>query len=150
MGDALFVLDGNIQIPCGECNKKNAIPVGKLQDAPVCGACGAKLSAPDKPIELDDNNFQQVIESSPLPVLVDFWAPWCGPCRMMTPILERYAQQKAGTVLVGKLNTDGSPQTASGLGIQGIPTLIVFHAGKEINRQVGLVPENVLDSLLPS
>jgi thioredoxin-like negative regulator of GroEL len=68
---------------------------------------------------------------------------------MMSPILERFAQQRAGQVLVGKLNTDSNPQTASGLGIQGIPTLIVFHDGQEINRQVGLVPENVLDSLLP-
>jgi thioredoxin 2 len=75
MGDVLVVSNGSIQVACGECKKKNAIPVGKVDASPVCGACGASLSAPDRPIELDDASFRDVIAQSPVPVLVDFWDP---------------------------------------------------------------------------
>jgi thioredoxin 2 len=150
MADAIRFNGEKLNIDCPACKKTNAIPLEKLLDGPVCGSCKAKLPAPDRPIEVSDISFDDLVEGSPLPVLVDFWAPWCGPCRVLGPTLEGFAKKKAGQVLVAKLNTDESPVTQNRFGVRGIPTLIVFKDGQEINRQVGAVSEQVIESLLPA
>ena len=145
---AIEIKDGKLIMACPECGKTNAVAADKITKGPACGACQAKLPPPADPVELNDANFQDFISRSALPVLVDFWAPWCGPCRMMTPILENLAKQRAGQFIIGKLNTDDSPNTPGGFGIQGIPTLILFRDGREARRQVGAVPQPVLEQLL--
>jgi thioredoxin 1 len=101
----------------------------------------------NEPIHVNDANFEQVVLKSPIPVLVDFWAPWCGPCKMVAPSLETLAQEFAGKVLIAKVNTDENPQWASGLGVQGIPTMMFVHAGKIVHEQVGALPLAALRSL---
>ncbi|MFO7639454.1 MAG: thioredoxin [bacterium] len=90
---------------------------------------------------VSDANFEQEVKQAELPVLVDFWAPWCGPCKMIAPVLEKLAEKFDGRLKVCKLNTDESPTTPGQLGIQGIPTLIIFKQGKEVERLVGFMPE---------
>jgi thioredoxin 1 len=96
--------------------------------------------------QVNDATFKAEVLDEALPVLVDFWAPWCGPCRMVGPIVEGLAGKYAGKLKVCKMNTDESPDTPGKLGIQGIPTLIIFKGGKEVERHVGYAPENVLVS----
>ncbi|RME23517.1 MAG: thioredoxin [Deltaproteobacteria bacterium] len=135
-------------ITCPSCQAKNAVEAGKLDKEPVCGKCQAKLPMPDAPVELGDSDFDKIVKESKLPVLVDFWAPWCGPCRMMSPILENMAKKYAGKLLVAKLNTDDNPQTPASFGIRGIPTMILFRGGQEASRQVGAVPEAMLEKMV--
>ena len=97
-----------------------------------------------KPVEVTDAQFEQEILKSDQPVLVDFWAPWCGPCRMVGPIVEELAGEYDGRLKVAKVNTDNNQQNAARLGIQGIPTLILFRGGKEVDRVVGAVPKPAL------
>ncbi len=95
-------------------------------------------------IEFSDSNFDSEVNNSALPVLVDFWAPWCGPCRMLAPIVERLAEKFAGKMKVGKVNVDENPNIAARFGIMSIPTLILFKGGKEVERVIGAMPEPVL------
>jgi thioredoxin 1 len=106
----------------------------------------------NEPIHVTDEAFERAILQSNLPVVVDFWAPWCGPCKMVAPILEKFAQEYAGKVLVAKVNTDENPQWAGKFGIQGIPTMLFFFGGKMVHQQIGAVPEpylrDIIDTLL--
>jgi len=95
-------------------------------------------------VHVSDDNFEAEVVESELPVLVDFWAPWCGPCRAITPILEKLAERFEGKLKICKVNTDESPETPGKFNIHGIPTLIVFKGGEEVDRQVGLTPEPLL------
>jgi thioredoxin 2 len=150
MTDELTFKDGKIQIPCPSCNKANAVSIEKIKDNPVCGECKADLGFPNHPVEASDQSFDDLIGKSPVPVLVDFWSPSCGPCRMMGPVLDSFAENKKGEVLVAKINTASHQKVAMKFGIQAIPTLIVFKNGQEATRQVGAVPEQMLDSMLSS
>ena len=102
----------------------------------------------DRPIHLDDDTFARTIAESDVPVLVDFYADWCGPCKMMAPSIDEIARDKQGALLVAKLDTDRAQHTAGGFNIMGIPTLIVFKGGKEAARQTGAVPKRGLEELL--
>ena len=97
-----------------------------------------------EPIHVNDNSFEKTILQSKLPVIVDFWAPWCGPCLMVAPVLEKLAKEHAGKLLVTKVNTDESPMWAGKYGVQGIPTMLFVSDGKDIHRQVGALPEPML------
>jgi thioredoxin 1 len=101
-------------------------------------------------IQITDANFDQEVTQSPLPVLVDFWAPWCGPCRMIGPVIEELAKEYAGKVKVGKLNTDENPETASKFQISAIPTILFFKGGKMVRDAVGLQPKEELKKIMDS
>jgi thioredoxin 1 len=101
-----------------------------------------------EPINVTDEAFESSIVQSELPVVVDFWAPWCGPCKMVSPILEKFAKEYAGKLIVAKINTDENPQWAGQFGVQGIPTILFFSQGKVVHQQVGAVPEPYLRDMV--
>lgn len=102
----------------------------------------------DTPIHVTDAAFEKTVLQSELPVIVDFWAPWCGPCRMIAPALEKFAKEYAGKVLIAKVNTDENPQWAMKYGVQGIPTMLFIHKGEVVHRQVGALPEGILRNVV--
>jgi thioredoxin 2 len=130
-------------IRCSNCGATNRVPQEKLQAGlePICGRCKKPLVASAKPVRITDANFADEVERSALPVLVDMWAPWCGPCQALTPIVENLATELAGKMRVGKLNVDENPVTASRFRIQSIPALLVFKDGREIDRIIGAQPK---------
>ncbi len=129
-----------MQRRCASCGAENRIPAEKLDKQPRCGRCKAPFAAEDHPVALTDAAaFDELVAGSPLPVLVDFWAPWCGPCRMVAPELEKISKTKAGKVVVAKLNTDEVPAVAARFGISAIPTMVLFRAGRETKRAAGMM-----------
>ncbi len=114
---------------------------------PNCSGCGKPVLA-DRPMPVTDADFHRIVADSKLPVLVDFYADWCGPCRMMAPVLDEMARQHMGRLQILKLDTDRFPSVANGLGIRGIPTLILFKDGKEAARQVGAAPKSMLEKMV--
>jgi thioredoxin 2 len=129
MTDALHVV-------CPHCDTVNRIPATRLKEAPSCGHCHQALFA-GHPTELRTTNFRRHIEHTDLPVLVDFWAPWCGPCRMMAPQFEQASAQLEPHARLAKVNTDAEPELAGQFGIRSIPTMILFKSGREVARQSG-------------
>ena len=124
-------------VVCPHCGTTNRIPTARLADDPSCGRCGKAL-LDGRPVELSDADFERVAAATGLPVLVDFWAPWCGPCQQMAPQFEQAARTLKGRALLVKVNSDDNPQTASRFGIRSIPTLIIFKNGKIAQQFVGL------------
>lgn len=136
-----------VYIPCPSCGAMNRARVEKLGGKPVCAKCKTRLEL-NKPVSVSAAQFDKVVMESGLPVLVDFWAPWCGPCRSMAPALENVARNNAGGLLVAKLDTDQSPQLSERFGIRGVPTLILFQDGREVSRQVGAVPVQTIENMI--
>jgi thioredoxin 2 len=126
-------------VACAHCGAANRVPVARLGDDPVCGRCGVAL-LDGQPIELSDANFDKFVAGSALPVVVDFWAPWCGPCRQMAPQFEQAAGLLKGQALLVKLNSDDNPRTSARFGIRSIPTLLKLQRGEEVARVAGARP----------
>lgn len=126
-------------VVCAHCGATNRIPAERLGDDPSCGRCGQAL-LDGRPIELSDADFERVVAASDLPVVVDFWAPWCGPCQQMAPQFAQAAGALKGRALLVKVNSDDSPQTAARFGIRSIPTLVKLDHGREVARVAGARP----------
>lgn len=138
-----------VVVTCVFCGTANRVDLSRLAEGPKCGKCGRPIRL-DRPLPVTDPTFDQVIKSSSVPVLVDFYADWCGPCKVMAPVLDDFARLHTGEVLVLKLDTEANPATPARFGIRGIPTLIVFESGQEARRQVGAVQAAELEKLVPN
>ena len=134
-------------VRCQFCETWNRVEASRAADRPKCGKCGRPILL-DRPIHLDDDTFARTVESTDVPVLVDFYADWCGPCKMMAPSVDEIAATYQGRALVAKLDTDRAQRTAMSFDIRGIPTTIVFKGGKEVARQSGAVPKPMLAKML--
>jgi thioredoxin 2 len=132
-------MTGNAQIvQCAKCSAKNRVSAERQAGRePVCGRCKTLLTFDAHPLILTDRNFAEEVENSPLPVLIDFWAAWCGPCRMIAPVIEQLAKELSGKARVGKLDVDANQMTAARFRVQSIPTLLIFKDGREVDRIVG-------------
>jgi len=136
-----------MELVCPHCGAVNRVPPERLQDQPKCGKCGAGV-LPPSPIELTQAGFERFIGRNDLPVLVDFWAPWCGPCKQFAPVFSQMAGQYVGRVRFAKVNTEAEQGLAARHSIRSIPTLALFKNGREIDRVSGALPGPQLQSWL--
>jgi thioredoxin 2 len=127
-------------IRCPNCGATNRVPREKVDQGlePVCGRCKMALPVSHRPVTVTDATFSAEVERSPVPVLLDMWAPWCGPCRMVAPVIDELAREMGGRVRVAKLNVDENPATAARFNARSIPTLLVLKEGREIDRILGV------------
>jgi thioredoxin 2 len=139
--------DDSIIHTCPSCGAANRIPRRRSGDDPICGRCKTALLPPE-PVTVTDASFSEIVEGSPIPVLVDFWAPWCGPCRSVAPVLEQIARERKGRLKIAKLNVDENPVVASRFGIQSIPTMLLLRGGQTVTQLVGALPKRELDARL--
>jgi thioredoxin 2 len=129
-------------IECLACGAKNRVSEEKQNGrVAICGRCKKPLAASGEPLIVTDQTFAAVVEGSPLPVLLDMWAPWCGPCLMVGPVVEEIAREWAGRLRVGKMNVDENPATSERFSIRSIPALLVLKGGREVDRIVGAQPK---------
>ncbi|WP_078085905.1 thioredoxin TrxC [Microbulbifer mangrovi] len=129
-----------MQVLCPSCAAVNRVPSNRLGDRPKCGKCREPLIS-GQPLNGSDRNFQRIIEKSDLPVVVDFWATWCGPCQQFAPVFSQTASEMATRAIFVKLDTEANQQTAGAFQIRSIPTLMIFHHGRELTRISGALPK---------
>ncbi len=134
-------------VPCPFCGTLNRIKLARLSTGPKCGSCARPLHL-DRPTPVTEANFDAVVSGTSAPVLVDFYADWCGPCKIIAPIVDELAQAHAGKIVVLKVDSDRSPHLSERFGIRGIPTLLAFRNGKESGRHVGLAQRRQLEVLV--
>ena len=129
-------------LTCKSCGTKNRVPAKHLADTGRCGSCKSPLPPVDEPLNVDTAEFDEIIRDSKVPVLADFWAAWCGPCRMAAPELKELARETAGKALIVKINTEENPELAARFGVQSIPNFVVLRGGQPVFQQAGLVPRS--------
>jgi len=134
-------------VRCPFCLTFNRVDLTRIRDRPTCGECHRPIVL-DRPIKLTDDDFDRIVNGSDVPVLVDFHADWCGPCKVIAPSLDEIARERMGQLLVGKLDTDRNPATATKLKITALPTIAVFKGGREAARQTGAVPKRVIEDVI--
>jgi thioredoxin 2 len=134
-------------VACPFCETLNRVDLTRMEQHPKCGKCGKPILL-DRPIAISDASFERVTTDTTVPVVVDFYADWCGPCKIMAPLLDDVARRRAGQILVTKLDTDRNPAAGTRFGVRGIPTLIAFRNGKEVARRVGAIPPADLEAFL--
>jgi thioredoxin 2 len=135
---------------CKSCGQKNRIPARHLADTGRCGACKSPLPPVNEPLEVDPEQFDEITQTARVPVLVDFWAEWCGPCKMSAPEVARTAADMAGLAIVVKVDTERYPDLASRYNVRGIPNFVVFFRGQLVMQQAGLVDHNQMENWLRS
>jgi thioredoxin 2 len=135
---------------CKSCGQKNRVAPNHLADTGRCGACKNELAPLDEPMQVDAALFDEIVQSARVPVLVDFWAEWCGPCHAAAPEVARTAKDMAGNALVLKVDTDKNQQLAARFNVRGIPNFAVFSGGKLVKQQAGVVGHDVMEGWLRS
>ena len=136
-------------VPCAQCGQKNRLAYERLGDPVRCAACKTMLASPAEPIEVDSSaHFDALVAHASLPVVVDYWAPWCGPCRMVAPELQKVAARQAGRFIVVKVNTDALDDLGQRFGIRSIPTMAVFAGGREVARTSGARPSGDIEAFV--
>jgi thioredoxin 2 len=141
--------DRGVVTPCPSCGQRNRLVYERLGDDVRCGKCKNAIGAPNQPIEVTSTAaFDHLVGHASLPVVVDYWAPWCGPCRMVAPELQKVAARQAGHALVVKVNTDQLPDLGQRFNIRSIPTLAVFAGGREVTRLSGVRPAADIEALI--
>jgi thioredoxin 2 len=134
-------------VACPFCGTLNRVNLGRLADRPKCGNCGRPILV-DRPIAVTDQTVDAVLHGTDVPVVMDCYATWCGPCKIMAPILDAFAHDRQGEVLVTKLDTDANPATTRRFDVRAIPTLIVFRQGQPVGRHAGVLQRAALDALV--
>ena len=141
--------DRGIVVTCAGCGQRNRLVYERLGETVRCGSCKQPIALPDAPIDVKTSaDFDRLIAQAPLPVLVDYWAPWCGPCRMVAPELQKVAARQAGKVIVVKVNTDELSDLGERFGIRSIPTMMIFAGGREVTRSSGARPAEQIEALI--
>ena len=141
--------DRGVIVPCLNCGQKNRLAYERFSEPVRCGQCKHELSAPAAPVEMTSTaDFDRLVSRVSVPVVVDYWAPWCGPCRMVAPELQKVAARQPGQLLVVKVNTDVLSDLGQRFGIRSIPTLAVFLGGREIARTTGARPASDIEAFV--
>ena len=147
MSDSSEKVERKLTLRCAFCLKMNRLDMDRAADRPKCGECGRPFLL-DRPVKIAGDDLGRVVGEAEVPLQVDFYADWCGPCKIMAPMLDELAADRVGEILVVKLDTDAWPQVSASMEIRGIPTLILFRGGVEVARQTGAVPRSALDEML--